>query len=83
MTDNPKTKKGRTSRPTIPTQETSTDVNDNTLLVTLKRAGQMMGLSERTIWSLCHSGKLRKAKIGRSIRVVVASIHEFIEGAST
>jgi excisionase family DNA binding protein len=48
------------------------------LLVTLQEAGQMLGLSERSIYNLIDAGELRVVKMGRSSRVTVADVHAFI-----
>ncbi len=64
-------------------QESSNAIHDNRLLVTLRETGAMLGLSERTVWSLVNSGKLSRVKIGRSIRIPMDSIRQLIEGATS
>lgn len=54
-------------------------VDDATeIAVTYKRAGELIGVSARTIWSLCDSGELKVISIGVSRRVLRASIDAYI-----
>ncbi len=49
------------------------------LLVTSREAAKLLSISERTLWSLAHSGELKVLRIGRSVRYAVADIEEYID----
>jgi excisionase family DNA binding protein len=49
------------------------------LLVTSKDAAKMLSVSERTLWSLTNMGKLRRIKVGASVRYAVKDLEEFVE----
>jgi excisionase family DNA binding protein len=49
------------------------------LLWTSREAAQALSISERTLWSLTHDGKIPCIRIGRSVRYDPADIREWIE----
>jgi excisionase family DNA binding protein len=58
---------------TAPTQE-------DRLLVTLERAGELLSVCPRTIARLCDRGELRRIPIGnRGMRVAVTDLQAWIE----
>ncbi len=44
----------------------------------LSKAGQVLDLSERTVWSLVHSGELRAIRVGKSVRIPATEIQRFL-----
>ncbi len=50
-------------------------------LLSYQQAGQILGVSARTIWSLVDSGDLPVVRFGRSVRVDPADLRAFIEKA--
>ena len=42
----------------------------------------MVGMSERSIWTLIQIGKLRAVKLGRSVRIPADALAELLGGAS-
>jgi excisionase family DNA binding protein len=85
--DGPKNEKGRAPLGTVPTPKPFDQQNHiasgrEKLLYTLAEVAEQLSLSERSVWSLCHSGQLSRVKIGRSIRVPAESIKDFIARAT-
>jgi excisionase family DNA binding protein len=39
-----------------------------TPLLTVREAADVLRVSERTLWTLTHSGELRAVRVGRSVR---------------
>ena len=57
--------------------------NDDTRLAyTMREVGNLIGLSERSVWALCSRGELRSIKIGRSVRIPADAVDELLRGAS-
>jgi excisionase family DNA binding protein len=52
--------------------------NDNHLL-TYKKAAEFLGVSEKTIWTLCKQGDIPTVRILRSVRIDPFDIKAFIE----
>ena len=48
------------------------------LLVSYREAGQMLGVCERSVWQLVKDQKLPKVTIGRSARIPVTALDDFI-----
>ncbi|MDO4888133.1 MAG: helix-turn-helix domain-containing protein [Actinomycetaceae bacterium] len=48
-------------------------------MVTVRRAAQMLSVSETTVRKLIASGRLRASKFGRAVRVSVADLRELAE----
>ena len=48
------------------------------LLVRIERAADMLSLSRSRVYELMDAGEIRSVKAGRSRRVIVQSLHEFI-----
>jgi len=51
------------------------------LLVTAREAASMLSVSERTLWTLTSAGKIRRLKIGSSVRYSVAELQRFVDTA--
>ena len=48
------------------------------LLVRIEQAADMLALSRSRVYELLHAGEISSVKAGRSRRVIVDSIYEFI-----
>lgn len=53
------------------------------LLISVKEAGQMLGLGLWTVRELCVSGELRAGKVGREWRISPDSVREYAERITT
>lgn len=59
----------------------STDVSaaaGRKLLLTYGEAGELLGLSGRTVWTLVATGQLRACRIGRSVRIPLVELEQYI-----
>jgi excisionase family DNA binding protein len=45
-------------------------------------AERFSGLSHTTLWRLVVSGQLKAARVGRSVRIHLPTLYEFMENAS-
>jgi excisionase family DNA binding protein len=52
------------------------------LLVTVEEAAAMLSLGRTLTWALVRKGELRSIRVGKSRRVIVSSLHEYIERQS-
>lgn len=50
-------------------------------LLTYKQAGQLLGVTDRTVWTLVNAGELPAVRFGRSVRIDPADLRAFIENA--
>lgn len=48
-------------------------------LLTYRQAARVLGVTERTVWSLVHDGALPVVRFGRSVRIDPADLRAFIE----
>lgn len=48
------------------------------LALTYDEAGELLGLSARTIWTLASTGQLRACRIGRSVRIPRVELEAYI-----
>jgi excisionase family DNA binding protein len=48
------------------------------LLVSYRDAGKMLGVCERSVWQLVRDQQLPKVTIGRSVRIPVTALDDFI-----
>lgn len=46
---------------------------------TYRQAAEMLGVSERTVYTWVKERKLKAMKIGRTVRISTAALEEFIE----
>ena len=46
------------------------------LLVTPKRAGELLGLGKTTVFDLLNKGILERRKIGKATRITLRSVHK-------
>ncbi len=49
------------------------------LLVTVEEAAAMLSLGRTLAWKLVRKNELRSIKVGNTRRVVVASLHEYVQ----
>jgi len=50
-------------------------------LLTYKQAGALLGVTERTVWTLVDDGGLPAVRFGRSVRIDPADLRAFIDRA--
>ncbi len=63
----------------IPTpQETLEALDRQKLAVTVEEAARLLSLNRTKVYALCTRGELRSLKIGRSRRIPVAALHEYL-----
>jgi excisionase family DNA binding protein len=48
-------------------------------LLTYKQAGELLGVTERTIWTLVDRGELPAVRFGRSVRIDPTDLRGFID----
>jgi len=51
----------------------------NQLLVTSREAARLLSISERTLWELAKTRKVKRVKIGRSVRYHINDLEAWIE----
>ena len=49
--------------------------------VNVRTAAEMLGVCERTMWTLAQSEKVRTTRVGKRVIFSVQSLREFIDGA--
>ena len=52
--------------------------NTGRMALTYHEAAERLALCERTVWGLVRCGKLKAARIGRSVRIPVSEIERFL-----
>lgn len=52
-------------------------------LLTYKQAGVLLGVTDRTVWTLVADGELPAVRFGRSVRIDPADLRAFIDRAKT
>lgn len=52
-------------------------------LLTYKQAGDLLGVTERTIWTLVDQGELPAVRFGRSVRIDPADLRTYIDRCKT
>ncbi len=72
-------KKGAAPITTLAPQNSSHDYTP--LAVSMRDAARLLSVSERSVWSLVHSGKLPSIRIGRSVRIPMDALREYVGGA--
>lgn len=55
------------------------DPSPSRRLWTIKETAEALKVSRRTVWRLLSSGQLKHTRLGRCVRIVAASVDEFIE----
>jgi len=72
-------KKGAARQGTPP--KVSSTHDDSRMAFSMREVADAIGMSERSIWSLIASGRLRAIKLGRSVRIPRESLAELLGGA--
>lgn len=54
-------------------------VKAGTLLVRVEEAGRMLSLSRSTIYEMVAAGELKPVKFGRSVRIQVADLEDWVK----
>jgi excisionase family DNA binding protein len=49
-------------------------------LLTYRETAQLLGVTERTVWSLVDRGELAAVRFGRSVRIDPRDLRAFIDG---
>lgn len=52
-------------------------------LMTYRQAGELLGVTERTIWTLVDQGKLPAVRFGRSVRIDPVDLRVYIDRCKT
>ena len=52
-------------------------------LMTYKQVGDLLAVSDRTIWTLVAQGSLRAVRFGRTVRIDPRDVEAFIEQSKT
>ena len=55
---------------------------EDSLLVTVERAAELLGVGRTFVYRLINSGDLPSVKMGRSRRIVRAALDEYVKGLS-
>ena len=61
---------------------TAETAHETKLLVTVEEAAAMLSLGRTLTWALVRKGELRSIRVGKTRRVIVSSLHEYIERQS-
>lgn len=56
----------------------SESATDGRIALTMRESAAALGLSERTIWQAVKDGRLKAAKIGRSVRIHREELDQFL-----
>lgn len=59
-------------------QETSRALEGEMLAVTVEEAARLLSLNRTKLYALCMRGEIRSIKIGRSRRIPIAALQQFI-----
>ncbi len=52
-------------------------------LLTYRQAGELLGVTERTIWSLVDQGELPAVKFGRNVRIDPSDLRDYVAKCKT
>ena len=53
------------------------------VLVSVEEAAAMLSLGRTLVWELVRKKELRSVKVGRTRRILVSSVHEYVEKLMT
>ena len=67
----------------MPTPNKDPSIDDGRMAYSMKEVGTLVGLSERSVWSLVNSGQLRAVRIGRSVRIPREALTALLGGVSS
>ncbi len=71
----PKNEKGGTA--TVTARDLNA-LNHTKLAFSMREVGELLGVSERSVWTLCKEGKIQSFRIGRSVRISLDALQAFI-----
>lgn len=60
-----------------------TDAHGLERLLTYRECGELLGVTDRTVWSLVNQGELQAVRFGRSVRVDPADLRAYIDRCKT
>lgn len=60
-------------------EHTETSVPIIEPLLRYREAGELLGVTERTVWTLVDQGQLQNVRFGRSVRIAPADLRAFID----
>jgi len=63
-----------------PQPKASITLDGNRLAYSMREVAAAIGMSERSVWSLIASGRLRSIKLGRSVRIPSEALAELLAG---
>ena len=63
-----------------PQPKASITLDDSRLAYSMREVATAIGMSERSVWSLVASGRLRAIKLGRSVRIPREALAELLRG---
>ncbi len=66
-----------TTAPTLPRSRTN-ETTTRALLVSIKQASEMLSISRSVIYQLMDAGQLTPIRIGRSVRLPVEQLEQFV-----
>lgn len=66
-----------TTAPTLPRSPTN-ETTTRALLVSIKQASEMLSISRSVIYQLMDAGQLKPIRIGRSVRLPVEQLEQFV-----
>ena len=75
----PKKQMGRSPLGKVPTRKDLYTPDDNRFALSMRECAGKLRVSERTIWALINSGKLRAFHVGRRVRVLWIELVRFAE----
>lgn len=55
--------------------------SDYRLALTMREAAKVLGICERSVWQAIRDGRLKAAKIGRSVRIRREELERFLRDA--
>lgn len=67
----------------ITTNDPPAPLTPLTPLLTVREAADVLRVSERTLWTLTHSGELPSVRVGRSVRYDANDLAAWIESRKT
>ena len=50
-------------------------------LMTYREVGEVLGVTDRTVWELVRRGELKNVRVGRSVRVDPTDLRNYIEAS--
>ena len=54
--------------------------DDSRMAYSMREVADALGVSERSVWTLCNTGKIRSIKLGRLVRIPSDAVAELLGG---